>query len=170
MPKQKESRLQRAVRFALEHNVGGVWSKIHGGEFQEPGIADLLGCVCGLHIEVEVKRDQGELRPSQLLRRWRIKNVGGGAFFIARSPEQAVRKVADYLRANGKTVKNPRAGLPGARLILIAASKDRRPVYAAAHWKDLDSALSASTAVGKRVSSRRHRLPEKRNRRLAKTG
>lgn len=152
MTRKKESSLQREVRRALENEIGGVWTKIHGNEFQEPGIGDLLGCVCGLHIEVEVKRGKGQLSDTQLLRRWRIKNMGGGAYFTARSPEVAVYKVARYLREHGKTPANRAAGLSSKRILLPLKRKDRRIVHATAHRQNTYHVPRTGKTVVKRIS------------------
>lgn len=129
--KKKESRLQRETRSLLEREIGGVWTKIHGGPFQEPGIADLLGCVCGLHIEIEMKTEGGSLRKTQELRKRRIEEDGGGLYAEARSPEQAVRLVARWLHKHGKASKNSTAWLSSSWRKLVDKTRERRVVRAA---------------------------------------
>lgn len=50
-----ESRLQRQIRQLLEERLGGFWFKVHGGPFQVGGLPDLIGCVQGVMIGIEVK-------------------------------------------------------------------------------------------------------------------
>jgi hypothetical protein len=55
MAKKKETRLQQKIKKDLVAAVGGKWVKIHGGPFQEAGLADLDGVVQGLSFRFEVK-------------------------------------------------------------------------------------------------------------------
>jgi hypothetical protein len=128
MAKKQESRLQRDTRYLLEKVVGGVWCKIHGGAFQEPGIGDLMGCVCSLHIEVEMKTEDGSLRKSQKLRQRRILRDGGGAYLEARSPDEAVLKVIKWLASHGKHPKKSSLWSPGSERSTRPRPKDRRVI------------------------------------------
>lgn len=132
----KESRLQRHIRSILEQEIGGVWCKMHGNEYQEPGIGDLMGCVRGLHFEIEVKTDTGTPRATQLLRCKRITTEGEGYYFFVRSAEEAVRRVASTLRRHGKVAKNPTAGLPNQVLEGRIRKRDRRIIHVAADRKN----------------------------------
>ncbi len=40
---------------------GAYLRKIHGNAFQHAGIPDIIGCVCGYFIALEVKTDEGRL-------------------------------------------------------------------------------------------------------------
>lgn len=65
MTKKAESRRQAKIKTDLKREVGGKWVKIHGGPFQEAGLADLDGVVEGLSFRFEVKEPL-EGTPSQL--------------------------------------------------------------------------------------------------------
>ncbi len=57
MTVQPESRLQRRIRKHLEEiYVGSWWVKFHGGPFTPAGVPDLLGCIAGRMICLEVKQ------------------------------------------------------------------------------------------------------------------
>ena len=54
-PFKTEAELVSAMRKELVKVLGGDWTKIHGGPYQRVGVSDLLGCLNGRFIAVEVK-------------------------------------------------------------------------------------------------------------------
>lgn len=62
--------------------VVGWYTKIWGGGFQKSGIPDLLACVNGIFLAVEIKASNG--RPSELqkLNISRINRAGGMGVFL----------------------------------------------------------------------------------------
>lgn len=105
MAKKPESKLQLKIRKALENEVGGYWRKIHGGPFQAAGMLDLLGCVNGYFIAIEVKRDEDRIGTSKLQNDniTEIREAGGYAT-VSSSPEAAVRKVKKWLRSKRSSI------------------------------------------------------------------
>lgn len=93
MGKQPESRLQMRIRKALIDKVGGWWFKVAGGPFQAAGIPDIIGCTGGLFVALEVKTATGRPSPIQVETIRRIREDGGGAAAIVRSPEEALEFV-----------------------------------------------------------------------------
>lgn len=83
MPKQPESKLVRDVRKVFE-DVGGRAFKIHGSDegVQEIGIPDLLICLWGEFIGLEVKQPGAKLRPRQKLVLHEIFKAGGVAAVV----------------------------------------------------------------------------------------
>lgn len=78
MAQKPESRLQRRIRKALEEEFPqSFWIKIWSGPFQVAGFPDLLGCVKGRFIALEVKMPGEE--PSAIQRHMMklIKRAGG---------------------------------------------------------------------------------------------
>lgn len=65
MVKKAESLRQAKIKKDLKSTVGGKWTKIHGGPFQEAGLPDLIGTVEGLFFGFEVKEPL-EGAPSEL--------------------------------------------------------------------------------------------------------
>ena len=95
-----ESRLQRAIRRKLTHEVGGYWLKIAGGPFQKAGVPDILGCVNGLFIGLEVKRpDRGKKSEPSELQKIEIQliNLAGGTAGVVTSPKEAIKLVLKAL-------------------------------------------------------------------------
>lgn len=71
--------------------------KVHGGPYQIAGVPDLIGCVAGKFIALEVKMPNGgdptEIQKIQISR---IKKAGGYARAV-RTPQEAVRAVQTAL-------------------------------------------------------------------------
>lgn len=134
MAKKKESGLQRRIRAALEKEVGGFWFKVHGGPFQVAGIPDLLGCVDGYYVSVEVKvPGSGKTSDIQDATIDKIKAAGGIAL-VATSPSEAVFLVWASLRAAG--------WVPTRRSGLYARSQDGGLVLRSRNRKDLGDGRS----------------------------
>jgi hypothetical protein len=89
MSRQPEGRLTRKIRIVFERAGGRVF-KIQGIEesHQEAGIPDLLICLWGLFIGVEVKQPGGRLRPLQRVVLHEIFKAGGVAA-VVETVEQA---------------------------------------------------------------------------------
>ncbi len=51
-----ETAVVKAIKRKLEKTFGGKWVKIHGGPHQVSGVSDLVGCLRGRFIALEVKR------------------------------------------------------------------------------------------------------------------
>lgn len=99
MATKPESRLQRKIQSALRREVGGWWTKIHGGPFQAAGIPDLIGCVEGRFFALEVKRPDDTKGASEIQLRTmkKIREDGEGVSCVVESPEEAVDVVRSAL-------------------------------------------------------------------------
>ena len=88
----KESRLQKQIKKELEQTFGEaiVVYNIHGSQYQEAGIPDLLVCFKGYFVGLEIKTGSGykasEIQKYQMKR---IQNSGGIAL-VVESVEQAL--------------------------------------------------------------------------------
>ena len=95
---QSESAIVKKIREALQQNVGGFWFKVHGGPFQMAGLPDLLGCVQGRFIGVEVKRPSRMKDISPIQERVIHKiTLNGGLAIVACDPNTAVEEVTRFL-------------------------------------------------------------------------
>lgn len=103
MAKKPETRLQQRIQTALNREVGGWWTKIHGGPFQAAGIPDLIGCVEGLFFALEVKLPRGGVVSEiQEVTMRKIRKKGKGIACVVTSPEEAldvVRSAVDQSKA-----------------------------------------------------------------------
>lgn len=60
----------------------GWYTKIWGGGFQKAGIPDLIACVNGITVAVEIKASNGRASPLQKLNVGRINRSNGIAIFL----------------------------------------------------------------------------------------
>ena len=86
-----ESAIVKQIRDVIAR-CGGRATKIHGGNYQEPGISDLLVCLDGKFIAIEVKRPGGKATPIQSQYIEEIKRAGGIAF-VAHSVDEVVKEL-----------------------------------------------------------------------------
>jgi len=91
-----ESRLQRRIRRGLKDAFGGHYYKIWGGPYQQAGIPDIIGCVEGLFVGLEVK--QPGKKPSEL-QEIELQNIrkAGGIAGVVTSVEEAIKLVRTAL-------------------------------------------------------------------------
>jgi len=81
---QPESLLVKKIQLYLENQVGGLWIKIHGGAYQQSGIADILGVVDGRFVALEVKIPERKERVTKLQARFleQVRQEGGIAAVV----------------------------------------------------------------------------------------
>ena len=77
MPLKAETRLSKKVKKALKRKFGGFWFKIHGNIFQLRGIPDLIGCVKGRFVAIELKIGKKKPKKIQYYMMKKIKENGG---------------------------------------------------------------------------------------------
>lgn len=88
----KETQITRQIKQVI-FNSGGFPIKIAGGPYQRPGIADLLVCLDGRFVAIEVKRPGvGVLTPLQEQFLHDVRAAGGIAF-VAYSVDDVVREL-----------------------------------------------------------------------------
>lgn len=104
-----ETRLRIKIVEALKLNFPGLRPiKIHGSEYQEAGISDLICCYKGLFIAIEVKQPGKFPEPIQAYFLKTIERAGGCAFFAV-SPETAVEGVRVWLMQRRKSFQSKEA-------------------------------------------------------------
>lgn len=76
---QPETRLQRRIQKALREKYGKdiYLFKVHGGPTMPAGLPDLLCCIYGLYIGIEVKMPGGVVSEIQSHVHTRIRRAGG---------------------------------------------------------------------------------------------
>lgn len=93
MATQPETRLQRRIQKALKKAFpGSWWYKVWGGPFTPAGIPDLVGCVEGLFVALEVKLPNNRRSKTSEIQDATILDIqkAGGASGVVRSPQEAV--------------------------------------------------------------------------------
>jgi hypothetical protein len=93
-----ETQLVRRIRTALliEYPGAVLW-KIHGGPMQAAGIPDLVGCIDGRFVGLEVKLPQGQHGVSKIqAATLRSIRRAGGVGEVVTSPEEALEAVSPW--------------------------------------------------------------------------
>ena len=77
--------------------------KVHGSKFMEPGIADIIACVNGLFVGIEVKRP-GAKREQSEVQKVHERNVkkSGGIYLLADSLQEVIDLVSSLEEKNEK--------------------------------------------------------------------
>lgn len=114
-----ESRLQRRIQ-KLIREEGGWPLKIHGGPFMPAGIPDLLACIGGIFLALEVKTDTGRPSEIQLAIIKKIKRAGGIAAVVS-STKQALAYIQKARRLSER-IHTPHVG-PEIRRLLRSARR-----------------------------------------------
>jgi Holliday junction resolvase len=95
--KDLEKHIENQIKRYLDQL--GVWyMKIHGSMYQKSGVPDLIACINGTFVGIEVKRPGGIVSP---LQKFNIDEIhrNGGIAFVAYSVED-VRRQLDALRVS----------------------------------------------------------------------
>lgn len=100
MASKPESRLQNKIRKGLEKEFSGsFFYKTHGSPYQRAGIPDLIGCVKGRFIGIEVKLPGKEHTLTELQKHTIEQiNQSGGIAFMSTSLEDAIETIIKRLK------------------------------------------------------------------------
>ena len=81
--------------------------KVHGSKFMEPGIADIICCLDGSFLGIEVKRPgaKNEQSPQQKIHEENVKK-SGGTYLLVDSLEEVVNYVEAKRRKNDEQTTN----------------------------------------------------------------
>ena len=82
----EEKKVENSIKRYLD-GLGAYHIKIHGSAYMPAGTADLLACIKGRFVAIEVKKPKGGVvSPLQKLKIKQVINAGGISF-VARSVE-----------------------------------------------------------------------------------
>lgn len=85
-----ETRLVHKIVQALGEEFPGAYlRKIHGGPFQHVGIPDIVGCIEGYFVGLEVKTTDGRVSEIQKIEGLCIVK-SDGIYGVVTSPEEAI--------------------------------------------------------------------------------
>lgn len=99
MPKQRESRLSGKIMEALR-DEGVFCFKVHGSEFMMAGLPDIIACVDGLFVGLEVKHPETEDNLSarqKYVQKW-IREANGICETV--TSKEAALGVINQIRSN----------------------------------------------------------------------
>lgn len=57
--------------------IGAFWSMVQGGPYSKPGDPDIIACINGRYVGIEVKTSTGRLSELQKIRGEEIEKAGG---------------------------------------------------------------------------------------------
>lgn len=99
MSRQREGKLAQSIMTSLRRQ-GVFCFKVHGSEFMAAGLPDIIGCVEGLFIGLEVKlpETRSNTTPRQRLMVTNIRKAGGCAAVVT-SVKEARAIVNELLAA-----------------------------------------------------------------------
>lgn len=145
MAKKKESHLQLRIKKHLQKHLGGLWIKVHGSPYQKKGFPDLLGCVDGRYITVEVKTSaKSKLTENQ---KEVIKNIAeeGGIAIVATTPTEALTLIKELL--NG-TRNRSKIKAPSNKIVPVSIPKEKSLlIHGKTVWKNPYSFISDSKGL-----------------------
>ena len=94
---QREKTFENKVK-AFLNSIGAYYIKTHGDRFSKVGTPDILACVNGHFVAVEVKAENGKPSELQLYHLEQIENTGGIAFLLyPKDFEQFKQKIQNLL-------------------------------------------------------------------------
>ena len=79
-------------------SIGAYFIKTHGDRFSKVGTPDILACVNGHFVAVEVKAENGKPSELQLYHIEQIQKAGGYAAIIV--PTEGIEKIEKYISEN----------------------------------------------------------------------
>ncbi|MER2058002.1 MAG: VRR-NUC domain-containing protein [Niallia sp.] len=86
MAQTTEKKIENQIKKWLEKQ-GYWWMKVHGDLFQKSGVPDILACINGRFVGIEVKRPGGKV---SALQDYNIEQIraSGGVAFVATSVDE----------------------------------------------------------------------------------
>lgn len=88
-----EKRIENKIKRYLD-SIGAYYIKTHGNMFSKAGTPDILACIKGRFVGIEVKQPGGVVSKLQEANIRLIQNAGGVAF-VADSLEEAKRHLEE---------------------------------------------------------------------------
>lgn len=104
-----ETKLRNTMKASLLHEVGGKWFHVHGDPYQERGVSDLIGCVQGWFIAIEVKMLDGKPATEYQLEFIAEVKDNGGLSFVSDNVDHAVTTVKEWLKTKGGVTSHAEA-------------------------------------------------------------
>lgn len=95
MSGKEEQQVQKNITDYLD-SLGAYYLKVHGSAYQPSGTPDLLACVNGRFVGIEVKKPKGGI--TSPLQKFKIKEIqkSGGIAFVANSLDVVKREFKEH--------------------------------------------------------------------------
>src|SRR5690606_7265756 len=76
-----EKTIENRIKRYLD-SIGAWYLKVHGSAYQRSGVPDIIACVNGKFVGIEVKKPGGIVSPLQKAKIKKIQKAGGIAFVV----------------------------------------------------------------------------------------
>lgn len=88
-----EKKVEDQIKKYLD-SLGSYYLKVHGSAFQPAGTPDILACINGKFVGIEVKKPKGGVVSE--LQKFKIKQIqnAGGVAFVARSVKDVKQELS----------------------------------------------------------------------------
>ena len=103
----KEAVVQKWVRDQLQKEYGEycVYIKYHAGQYATRGVSDLIFCIHGIYVAIEVKTETGTPTKLQLRFLNSVKTAGGVAAIIYGKDQDRINAIIKQInRKSGKSI------------------------------------------------------------------
>ena len=92
----QEKNFENKIKSYLK-SIGAYFIKTHGDRFSKVGTPDIIACVNGRFVAVEVKAENGKPSDLQLYHLEQIRKAGGHAFLLYPKDFENFKKVCENL-------------------------------------------------------------------------
>ena len=93
---QREKLYEKKIKVYLK-SIGAYFIKTHGDRFSKVGTPDILACVNGHFVAVEVKAENGKPSDLQLYHLEQIRKAGGHSFLLYPKDFEDFKKICENL-------------------------------------------------------------------------
>ena len=93
---QREKLYENKIKAYLK-SIGAYFIKTHGDRFSKVGTPDIIACVNGHFVAVEVKAENGKPSELQLYHLEQIRKAGGHSFLLYPKDFEKFKKICENL-------------------------------------------------------------------------
>lgn len=93
----REKTLETKIKTLIKAE-GGWCVKFFANAYTQKGVPDILACVNGYFLAVEVKADKGRVSPLQLRTIEELKKAGGTALVVKPKDLEDLKKIISFLK------------------------------------------------------------------------
>ena len=93
----QEKIFENKIKFYLK-SIGAYFIKTHGDRFSKVGTPDIIACVNGKFVAIEVKAENGKPSELQLYHLEQIRNAGGISYLLYPKDFEQFKKDMEELK------------------------------------------------------------------------
>ena len=92
----QEKNFENKIKAYLK-SIGAYFIKTHGDRFSRVGTPDIIACINGYFVAVEVKAENGKPSDLQLYHLEQIRKAGGNSFLLYPKDFEDFKKICENL-------------------------------------------------------------------------